>query len=233
MHAYLLGRIDFDSFLALQRRMIYEVAGDRSMGVLILCEHPPGISIGREGSAGHIRLEADELHALGWPIRWVNRGGGCLLHLPGQVACYPIVALDAIGINLQEYLDRLHGIMHDIVNDADVAAEARSSQSGIWVGERQIGHVGVAVRDWVSYFGCTINVDPSLKLFRSILCDGHSKPMTSMERERRGRARTSTVRQRWLELFAERFGFDRVSLFHHHSSMPVRTRFHAVATRAG
>src|SRR5205807_4726090 len=49
LHAYLLGRIDFDTLLALQRQMVYGVTGDRSTGVLILCEHPPTVSIGRNG----------------------------------------------------------------------------------------------------------------------------------------------------------------------------------------
>jgi lipoyl(octanoyl) transferase len=231
LHAYLLGRVHFDEALALQQQMVYEVAGDRSMGVVILCEHPPGITIGREGSASHIDFEEAELQALRWPVRWVNRGGGCLLHLPGQIACYPILAMDALGIDLQEYLDRLCGLIRDVLSDCDVPAETQS-RPGVWVGVRQIAHVGIAVRDWISYFGCAINVDPLLKPFRRVRCDGEVKPMTSMERERRGRARVSTVRQRLLELIASRFGFERVSLFHHHPSLPRKARVHAVATPA-
>ncbi len=231
LHAYLLGRLDFDDLLALQRRMIYDVSGDRSMGALLLCEHPPAISIGRQGSASHILLQADELQTLGWPIRWVNRGGGCLLHLPGQVSCYPILPLDALGINLQEYLDRLHGLIRNVLCESDIPAETRDN-AGVWVGDRRIAHVGVAVRDWVTYFGCTINVTPNLRPFRRVHCDSEAKPMTSMERERRGRARAATVRQRLIEAFAGRFGFDRVSLFHHHPSLPRKASVHAVASPA-
>lgn len=231
LHAYLLGRIGYDDLLALQRRLVYEVSGNRATGIVILCEHPPGISIGREGSASHIHFESDELQALNWPVRWVNRGGGCLLHLPGQIACYPIIALDALNIGLQEYLDRLHGLIRDVLVSCDVPGELHS-RPGVWVGDRQAAHVGVAVSDWVSSFGCAINVDPNLRPFRRVQCDGHEKPMTSMERERRGRARASTVRQRLIELIAVRFAFDRVSLFHHHPSVSRKARVHAVATPA-
>lgn len=232
LHAYLLSRVGFDDWLALQRRFVYDVRGDRSSGVLVLCEHPPTISIGREGSSEHIRIEPEELAALDWPVRWVNRGGGCLLHVPGQIACYPIISLDSLGIHLQEYLTRLHGVIHDVLTECHVPAELHSDSAGVWVGERRVAHVGVAVSDWVTYFGSAINVDCPLKSFRAVQCDGAAKPMTSIEREKRGRARASTVRQRFVELFAARFGFERVSLFHHHPSLPRKARVHAVATPA-
>src|SRR5438105_14841438 len=93
LHAYLLGRFEFADALALQRRLAYEVGGDRSRGARLLCEHPHLVSIGREGSRAHVLLGDEQLHALEWPVRWVNRGGGCLLHAPGQLAIYPIFAL--------------------------------------------------------------------------------------------------------------------------------------------
>ncbi len=227
LSAYLLGRLDFDDWLDLQRRLVYEISGDRANGVLLLCEHGHGITIGREGSAAHVHLEAEELRTLGWPVRWVNRGGGCLLSAPGQVALYPIVALDQLGLNLQAYLDQLHDWLRSALVDLEVPAEVRPSRSGVWVGERRIAHVGVAVRDWVSSFGCAVNVQPQLHWFRQVSCDGHDRPMTSIERERRGPARPAAIRQRLLAGFAERFGFDRVSVFHHHPAMRRRSLAHA------
>src|SRR5437588_11512158 len=90
LQVYLLGTVDFEDMLQCQRRLVYEVSGDRSRAALLLCEHPPLISVGREGSREHIRFEPKDLAAREWPVRWVNRGGGCLLHLPGQLAVYPI-----------------------------------------------------------------------------------------------------------------------------------------------
>src|SRR5262245_24795126 len=107
LQTYLLGLVEFEAALVLQRMFVYQVAGDRGRAALLLCEHPPLITVGRQGSRGHIHLEPEELTALRWPVRWVNRGGGCLLHLPGQLAAYPILPLDAFGLGLQGYLDRL------------------------------------------------------------------------------------------------------------------------------
>src|SRR5467141_1087224 len=82
LEAYLLGSVRFESALAFQRRLLYQVAGEPDHGALLLCEHAPLITVGRQGSATHILYEPDELRARRWQVRWVNRGGGCVLHLP-------------------------------------------------------------------------------------------------------------------------------------------------------
>src|SRR5262245_30846503 len=80
VQVYLLGPVEFEAALALQRRLAYHVAGDRDVAALLLCEHPPLITVGRQGSWAHILCEPEELKARRWQVRWVNRGGGCLLH---------------------------------------------------------------------------------------------------------------------------------------------------------
>ena len=76
---------------------------------------------------------------------------------------------------------------------------------------------GVAVRDWISYFGAYLNVQPTLDLFRRIRTDRSSdEPMTSLERERRGPVRPSLVRERLIEHWQKRFDFDRVTVFSEH-----------------
>lgn len=105
LQVYLLGRVDFGEALVLQRHLASQAAGDRKASALILCEHSPLITIGREGSLAQVHYEPEDLLARGWRVQWVNRGGGCLLHLPGQVSFYPIVPLDSLGLGLREYLD--------------------------------------------------------------------------------------------------------------------------------
>src|SRR5947209_11132814 len=85
LQVFLQGATAFESALAFQRRQVYQVSGDPASAVLLLCEHPPLITVGREGSRAHILYEPEELGARQWRIRWVNRGGGCILHLPGQL----------------------------------------------------------------------------------------------------------------------------------------------------
>src|SRR5438093_10868911 len=93
LQVYLLGTVDFEALLRFQRRLHYEISGEREAAALILCEHPPLISVGRHGSRAHILLEPPELQVRGWRVRWVNRAGGCWLHQPGQLAAYALLPL--------------------------------------------------------------------------------------------------------------------------------------------
>lgn len=219
LEAYLLGPIEFGSLMSWQRRLVYEVSGNRSRGVLALCECPPTISIGRSGSREHIHLEDAELALRRWSIRWVNRGGGCLLHVPGQLQIISVVAIDALGLGLKAYLEMLHDIVLTACHECDVAGQVIPDKPGIWVNGRLVAHIGVAVHEWVAYFGAALNLDPDLEYFAEVNCDGNVKPMTSIARERHGPVRHSMVRQRLVELFADRFGFPRTSIFHHHRAL--------------
>jgi lipoyl(octanoyl) transferase len=233
LQVYLLGTVEFEAALNFQRQLVYEVAGDRTTAVVVLCEHPPLITVGRQGSRRHIQCEPSELVARRWTVRWINRGGGCLLHGPGQLAIYPILALDAWGLGLQNYLDRLHQILIATLGDFGVQAVTHPGQAGVRVHTRPIAEVGVAVRDWVTYFGAFLNVSPDLEPFRRVrsshAADG---PMTSLARERRGPVRPSLVRERFLEHFAARFGFGRTSLFFSHPTLSRKATADACAARS-
>jgi lipoyl(octanoyl) transferase len=230
LRAYLLGLLDFETALALQRRLVYEVSGDRTQAALLLCEHPPLITVGRQGSWAHIFCGRDELCAREWPVRWVNRGGGCLLHLPGQFAIYPIVALDRLGLSVPAYLERLQQVVRDVLGEFSICGQTRPDQAGVWVGSRLIASVGVAVRDWVTYYGTAFNVYPDLEHFRLLRCSAAGDgPMTSLERERHGPLRPAFVRQRLVEHFCRRFAVSRLSLLSDHPSLSRKAR-HAIAT---
>ncbi len=230
LQVYLLGSVDFDAALGLQRRLVYQVAGDRDTAALILCEHPPLITVGRSGSRAHILWEPDELKARRWSVRWVNRGGGCLLHLPGQLAIYPILPLDRFGLGLQAYLGRLQQTLVDLLDDFNITAQTRAGKAGLWVNARPIAEVGVAVRHWISYFGAVLNVHPDLELFRSLRTgEPGDGPMTSLVRERNAPLRPALVRERLLERFTRRFPCARVSLFFSHPSLGRKAPTDAVA----
>jgi lipoyl(octanoyl) transferase len=233
LQAYLLGAVGFEAALALQRRLVYDVGGDRGQAALVLCEHPPLITVGRQGSHAHLLLEPRELRARRWAVRWVNRGGGCMLHLPGQLAVYPVFPLDRLGLGVQAYLDRLHQILVDVLAELEVRGEVLPGRPGVWAGGRLLAGVGVAVRDWVSYYGAYLNVNPPLEPFRLVRCAGPgAAPMTSLERERRRPVRPAQIRERLLEHVAARFAFSRTSLFSDHPALSRRASSDALASPA-
>lgn len=225
---YLLGALPFDALLALQRRLVYDVTGDRDTAALVLCDLPTGITIGREGSASHVRPNPDELAARGWPVNWVARGGGAMLHVPGQVACYPIIPLDMLNLTVGRYVSELQALACDLCREFGVEATPEPERPGARANGRRVAHVGVAVRGWVSSFGLIVNANPDLAPFRDVRCDGDIAPMTSLARESEHRVRVTTVRQRLVELFAARFGFGRVSIFHSHPAALPRPTRHAI-----
>jgi lipoyl(octanoyl) transferase len=98
------------------------------------------------------------------------------------------------------------------------------------VGQRPIAALGIAVRDWVSYYGAVLNVNPDLSLFRTVQVGGDAGgTMTSVERERRGPLRAALVRERLVEHFSEGFGFKRIAMFHDHPSLRRKARTDALA----
>ncbi len=227
LRVYLLGLVEFEAALTLQRRLAFEAAEERSSASLVLCEHPPILTVGRDGSPADIRCDIDDLRRRRWPLRWVNRGGGSLLHLPGQLAIYPIVPLDWRHLGLADYLQRLQRLLLTVLDDFSVRGVVRPGQPGVWVGHRLIASVGVAVRDWVAYYGAALNINPDLFPFRIVrTAPEELESMTSLVRERGGGLRPALVRQRLLEHFLAAFPFERTALFSHHPCLgrrPART----------
>ncbi len=212
LQVYLLGTVDFEALLRCQRRLQYEIAGERDRAALILCEHPPMISIGRHGSRAHILLEQRELELRGWPLRWVNRGGGCWLHQPGQLAAYVLLPLDRLGLSVAAYQNRLGQLVTGWL--ADLGVRCQWYDHGAWVENRLLAGLGCAVRNWVSYFGLCLNINPVLDHYRLVRCaPGTQLPMTSLERERHRHIRPSLARERFIEHFQAAFAFERLSLF--------------------
>jgi lipoyl(octanoyl) transferase len=220
LQAYLLGTVDFEAALRLQRRLHFEVAGDAAQAALVVCEHPPLITVGRHGSRRHLSFDPQDLQARQWPVRWVNRGGGCWLHLPGQLSIYPIVPLQRLGLTVPAYLERLGTVLCALLDDFSISARVRRDDAGVWVGDRLLAGFGVAVKDGVAYYGACFNLNPPLDAYRPIRCHPRThEPMTSLERERRGPVSTSLVRQRLLEHFQAGFGFSRLVLFSDHPAL--------------
>jgi lipoyl(octanoyl) transferase len=232
LRAYVLGSVDFEAGLRLQRRCHFEVTGDPTQAVLVLCEHPPLITVGRRGSRAHIRFDPQELQSRQWAVRWVNRGGGCLLHVPGQLAIYSILPLERLRLNIPEYLARLGEVIRDLLDEFSIRSEVRASDGGVWVGARPVAALGVAVSHGVSYFGAYLNVHPCLDPFRMLSWTiGSPEPMTSLERERHGPVRPALVRQRLLEHFGARFGFSRTALFTDHPALQMGVQSRERLTR--
>jgi lipoyl(octanoyl) transferase len=231
----MLGLVDFAEVQQLQRRIVYEL-GESGGAALILCEHPPTISIGRSGSRGHIVADDDALQGMGVRIYYVNRGGGCILHVPHQLTAYVTLPLDLLGLNLQQYVDRLHSIIIGVLEEFDLTGTLRPGLPGVFSGPARIGTVGVAVNRWIAYHGITLNVGPFLEWFEVLEEPGiGGSPMrqTSMESRRQRQTPMPKVRESLLRKVEEAFGLERHHLYTDHPQIKRKVLAHVYAPSPG
>ena len=236
LEVYLLGLIDFEDAQRLQRRLAYDL-GEGGGGALVLCEHPPTLTVGRSGSRAHIRPDDDELRELGIRVHWVNRGGGCLLHLPGQLVAYLSLPLDRLGLDLGGYLDGLRQATLGVLAEFDLGATARPELTGVYLGQARVAALGVAVNRWVTTHGLALNVGPYLEPFEFVLDepgpDGHRLLQTSMEARRQRPAPMAKVREALVRQVEQTFGLRQHHVYTEHPLIRPETRRHALAQSFG
>lgn len=159
LSVHLLGLVDFDAALAVQRHLVSEThASQRQTAHLILCEHPPGVSIGREGSRADLLVEETELQSRQMAIRWVSRGGATWVHLPGQLAAYLVVPVERRQQSAGAFRQALLRALQGTAADQRVAAWRSEASPGLATRYGQVGFLGATIKDGVSEFGCVLNV---------------------------------------------------------------------------
>jgi lipoyl(octanoyl) transferase len=214
LEVYLLGMVDFESMLAIQdqfREDVMRRRGGRSG--LFLCEHPPIVSIGREGSQSHLRRDVTDLARQHIDVRWLNRGGGAWMQCPGQLAAYLVLPLQRLGLGLREYRLRLEQAVLDVCRELHVSAHRLEGEPGVFSKLGQLANVGIAVRSGVSYFGLTLNVRPDLALVRMTRPNMLGLKPTSLEATRQRLIPVPKVRESLIRHLAERLKYDDVHLF--------------------
>jgi lipoyl(octanoyl) transferase len=228
LEVYLLGVVDFDEVQRLQRRLVYDL-GEQTGAALILCEHPPTISVGRAGSRAHIRADDSELRAMGVPVRWVNRGGGVVLHLPGQLVGYLMLPLQAFELDVRRYVDGLHRVLIDVLAEFDLHGSDREPAPGVFLGPSRVATVGVAVGRWIAYHGFSLNVGAYLEPFRMLdePEDNASRQairVTSMEAWRQRPTPMAKVREALIRQIETTFGLERHHLYTAHPLIRRKVR---------
>lgn len=233
---YLLGLVDFEDAQRLQRRLVYDL-GERPGATLVLCEHPPTISVGRAGSRMHIVPDDVALRSLGVRTHWINRGGGCVLHLPGQIVAHLALSLEQFGLDLQAYVDVLHTALVGVLAEFDLHGTTRPDLPGVFLGNARVATVGVAVNRWIAYHGVTLNVGPFLESFDMLLDEPGigARPLrqTSMESRRQRQTSMAKVREAFIRQFEEAFGLRQHHVYTHHPLIRRRVCTHVYAPSPG
>lgn len=208
-----LGATSYREGLAIQDALVHARAAGETGDWLLYPDHPPVLTAGRSSGEGSLLVDRATLERLGVELFDVPRGGDVTWHGPGQLVGYPIVGLDLVGRDLHRYLRLLEEAVIRTVGRFGIAAERSKGRTGVWVGERKLASIGVAVRRWVGYHGFALNVCPDLAGFSLIHpCGLKGVQMTSMA-ERLGPAAPSLadVRDVATQELASALGFDSVT----------------------
>ena len=192
-HLVDLNVLDYRQALELQHTLVERRLAGEIPDTLLLLEHPHVVTPGRRGTMADVLDPA-------MPVVEVERGGEATYHGPGQLVGYPIVQL-VDRLDVRKYVRDLEDVLIGASREFGIATERDSRQSGVWVGGRKLGSIGVAVHRNVTYHGFAHNVTTDLSYFAKIRpCGFDGSIMTSMQREL-GRAvpmnafKAATIRQ--------------------------------------
>jgi lipoyl(octanoyl) transferase len=203
------GRTRYDEAQRRQEECVARRIAGEIGDTLIFTEHDPVFTVGlRGGAEAHLVWNAAQLAREGVEVVKTNRGGDITYHGPGQIVGYPIVSLDRCR-DLHAYLRFLEQVLINALGTLGLAASRRAGKTGIWLADRKIAAIGVAVRRWVAYHGFALNVNTNLAHFGGIVPCGISASegtVTSMHAELSRPIAPEEVKRVLAEEFWREFG---------------------------
>jgi len=188
-----LGRVDYATGLELQETIVHLVKESRIGHTLLLLEHPPVITLGRNAGMQNIVASREFLTSQGVELFETNRGGDVTFHGPGQLVGYPIFDLRAFTprIGAVDFVRQLEEAIIRTCGDLGVPTQRVPGLTGVWTQEEdikqqtaKIAAIGVHISRAVTSHGFALNVSTNLDYFKMIVpCGISDKPVTSLERE--------------------------------------------------
>lgn len=201
-----LGTLEYLSALAVQERWVELKKLAPSPDRLLFVEHPHVYTIGRGGRFENV-LTPGEV-----PVHRSSRGGDVTYHGPGQQVVYPIIDLRSKQRKeVHRYLHNLELSAIRTLKEFGLSGARRPPHTGIWIENRKIAAIGIAVRRGITCHGLALNVNTDLSYFSRIVpCGLEWAGVASMEAELGSEQSMERVRQSLLCNFAEIFGYRQI-----------------------
>ena len=182
-----LGLVSYSDAYALQQRLVAARKAGAIDDVLLFCEHPHVITLGRNANRANLLASEHVLRQKGVELRSTNRGGDITYHGPGQIVGYPLLNLNNIKRDVGWYVRTLEEAMIRASADCGVTAFRVSGKTGIWVNaegsEEKLAAIGVHISRWVTSHGFAYNVSTDLRYFDLIVpCGIAGSKTTSLEK---------------------------------------------------
>jgi lipoyl(octanoyl) transferase len=178
-----LGRVPFAEAYELQRHLVAERQAGRIPDQLLLLEHPPVVTMGRNGQAGNLLVTPALLAARGIEFHETDRGGDVTYHGPGQIVGYPILDLNQWKRDVHLYVRALEQVLISAIEEFGIPTQRIAGMTGVWTATEpaaKLAAIGVHISRWVTSHGFALNVDPDLQHFSYIVPCGLSLPVTSL-----------------------------------------------------
>ncbi len=197
-----LGVMSYAGALAVQQELAASRKARTRQDTLLLVEHPPVITLGRNARAANI-LEVPP----GTEVHHTNRGGDVTFHGPGQLVGYPIVDLAALGRrDAGAYMRALESALTEAIAAFGITGNCICGLTGVWVGGNKIAAMGVHLSRWVTSHGFALNVNVDLRGFDAIVpCGLRDHGVTSMARELGGEIAMQDVKREVAKAMLARF----------------------------
>jgi lipoate-protein ligase B len=177
-----LGLVNFKSAWHIQKEIFKAIKYENLKHALILAQHNPVITLGRAASRRNILMDEQGLNLKGIQIYEIERGGDVTYHGPGQLTVYPIFNLIHIKKDIHFFLRRLEDVIVEFLGDFGVSGLKRPGLTGVWIGKEKIASIGIAIRNWITFHGLSINIKKNdLDNFNLIRPCGMDIKMTSLE----------------------------------------------------
>jgi lipoate-protein ligase B len=147
-----LGEKDYKEALDIQMSHVSKLLEDKEGHEhLIICSHPPVVTLGR-------KTEKEDIGSWSGKTYEISRGGRATYHGPGQVVVYPIVNLSKRNNDIYKYLRQIERAMVLTLASYGVKAIGDPESTGVWVNNKKIASIGIAIKNWVTYHGLAINL---------------------------------------------------------------------------
>src|SRR6204780_2532275 len=184
-----LGLIAYELAYDLQQKLVQARKEDAIPDVLLLCEHPHVITLGRNGRAGHLLASNHLLAQMNVEFHATDRGGDITYHGPGQIVGYPILDLAKHRRDVRWYVNQLEEVMIRATADFGLGAKRVEGRPGVWIDtgapatEEKLGAIGVHLSRWVTSHGFAYNISTDLRYFDLIVpCGIAGRRATSLEK---------------------------------------------------
>lgn len=195
-----LGRVGYAAAERLQKALVAQRQLDQIPDTLLLLEHDPVITLGRNAHAENVLHSAEALRAHGIEIAECDRGGDVTYHGPGQIVGYPIFDLRAcprpaflpprsgrLELGPVDYVRALEEVLIRVAAACGVTCQRLPGMTGVWTQaepSNKLAAIGVHVARGVTSHGLALNVNNDLSGFDFIIpCGIRDHGVTSLRRE--------------------------------------------------